>query len=223
MPDFLRTLWLMVETSWRADWVRSIGAVTTVCGQMSTLPLRAVGLRLMVDGITGQNFNQAITGGLVVAGFSGLQAVLNWWSLAIRMRLREHTQAYLDTHMMELTAGIPGLEHHERPGYLNRIELLELERHYIANPFNLIAWSVGGLVQLVSVIILLGSVHPLLMLMPLAGIPSVVASIKGEQEAARLREESAEPERTLRHLMELTTEAAAAKGYPHFRSGRNAF
>ena len=44
------------------------------------------------------------------------------------MRLREHTQLYLDTHLMGLTAGIPGVEHHELPEYLDSMERLRSER-----------------------------------------------------------------------------------------------
>jgi ATP-binding cassette subfamily B protein len=134
-----------------------------------------------------------------------------WTSFNVRMRLRENTQVYLDSHIMNLTAGIPGLEHHERPDYLDRVELVRSERWALANPFNPLSWTLASLVQLGSVFILLGGVHPLLLLLPLGGVPSVVATLKLQRAATRLRESQAEPNRLLRHLQDLTTEAASAK------------
>ncbi|MBV8086390.1 MAG: ABC transporter ATP-binding protein [Chloroflexi bacterium] len=211
MLDFLRTLRLMVGLSWASDKPRTIGSVATAGTQMLTIPLRALGIQILVDGITGGDVRRALTGGLLVAALSGANSVMSWSGLGIRMRLREHIQAYLDTYVMDLTAGIPGMEHHERPAYLNHVELVQLERHYIANPFNPISWSVASIFQAVSVLILLAGVHPLLALLPLAGIPSVWINIRGERLSIQLREQSAEPRRVLRHLMELTIEPPAAK------------
>ena len=67
-----------------------------------------------------------------------------WASFNVRIRLRENTQMYLDAHIMDLTAGIPGLEHHERPEYLDNVELVRAERWALANPFNPISWSLAS-------------------------------------------------------------------------------
>src|SRR5256885_1764304 len=101
------------------------------------------------------------------------------------MRLREKTSVYLDSHLMEVTAGIPGLEHHERPDYLDRVEMVRSERWSLANPFNPISWSIASVCQLASVFVLFGGVHPLLLLVPLGGIPSVAATFKAQRAAAR--------------------------------------
>jgi ATP-binding cassette subfamily B protein len=209
--DTLRTLRLMIGLAWRADKLRTIGCVSTAGTQMLAIPFRALGIQMLVDGITGGNLQHALAGALLVAGLSGANSIMSWTGLGVRMRLREHIQAYLDTYVMDLTAGIPGMEHHERPSYLNHVELVQLERHYIANPFNPIAWSVASIFQAGSVLVLLAGVHPLLALLPLAGIPSVWINIRGERLSIQLREDSAEPRRVLRHLMDLTIEPLAAK------------
>jgi ATP-binding cassette subfamily B protein len=209
--EALRALRVMVEISIRADTWRSIGAVLTAAGSMVTLPLRAIGLKMLTDGVVNSSLVQAFTGVLLVVGLSGLSRLMYWASFNIRVRLRENTQMYLDAHLMDLTAGIPGLEHHERPEYLDNVELVRAERWALANPFNPISWSLASIVQVASVCVLLGGVHPLLLLLPLGGIPSILATLYAQRAETRLRESQAEPNRLLRHLQDLTTDAAAAK------------
>lgn len=211
MLDTVRTLGLMVAVSLRADPIRSIAAVITAAGQMATLPLRAIGLRQLTDAIVQTDSGAALVGVLLVVGFNSLYDVMAWASFNVRMRLRENTQLYLDTHLMGLTAGIPSVEHHERPAYLDKVELLRREREYLANPFNPISWSVASLVQAASVAVLLAGVHPLLVLLPLSGVPGAITSVRAEHQAIKLREELGEASRMQRHLLELASEAPAAK------------
>src|SRR5688500_16313175 len=109
----LRTLGLMVQISWRADRARSVFTVITAVGQMASLPLRAIGLKALTDGIVAGDRGHALTGVAVVLGLTAVHRIMLASSMNVRMRLRENTQLYLDGHIMGLTAGIPGLEHHE--------------------------------------------------------------------------------------------------------------
>src|SRR5262245_33372433 len=130
MRDLLRGVRLMLTISWRADRVRSVAAAVTATGQYVVLPIRAVGLATMTNGMIDESTSRVIAGVAVVVGASALNRLLAWASLNVRMRLREHTQLYLDTHLMALTAGIPGIEHHELPEYLDSMERLRNERPY---------------------------------------------------------------------------------------------
>src|SRR5689334_5701322 len=122
----------MILISWRADALRSVAAVVTGGLQMTTLPLRAIGLRLFTDGVVESNLSVATQGVLVVLGLTAASRLMGWASLNVRMRLRENTQVYLDSYLMQLTAGIPGIEHHERPDYLDRVEMVRNERWALA-------------------------------------------------------------------------------------------
>jgi ATP-binding cassette subfamily B protein len=211
MREVLRGLRLMIGISWRADAARSVAALVTASGQMLSAPVRAVGIKVLVDGVLAADGRRALLGAALVAALGALHRLMTWASFNVRMRLRENTQLDLDSRLMTLTAGIPGLEHHERPDYQDQVELVRSERESLANPFNPIAWSVASLVQAAGVVALLAGVHPLLVLLPLFGLPSVLVTIRDEQTAAALRERQAEPLRVQRHLLDLTTEAAAGK------------
>ena len=207
----LRTLGLMVQISWRADRVRSVFTVVTAVGQMASLPLRAIGLKMLTDGIVAGDRGDALRGVAVVLGLTAVHRVMLAASMNVRMRLRENTQLYLDGHIMGLTAGIPGLEHHERPEYLDQVELIRNERGYLANPFNPISWTVASIVQSTSTLALLVGVHPVLALLPLCGIGTAWASGRGESRLVALIDGQAEGNRVLRHHYELATQPQSAK------------
>jgi ATP-binding cassette, subfamily B, bacterial len=211
MREALRGLALMIGISWRADAARSVAAVVTAVGQLVSSPLRALGMMQLVDGVVISSAGRATGGAILVVGLSALHRLMTWASFNVRMRLRENTQVYLDARLMALTAGIPGLEHHERPEYLDKVELVRSEREHLANPFNPISWSVATILQMVAVLGLLLAVHPVLVLLPLFGVPSLLITFRTEQAHADLVEQQAEPNRVGRHLLDLMTGAAAAK------------
>jgi ATP-binding cassette subfamily B protein len=201
----------MLAISWRADAVRSIGAALTASGQFVVLPVRAVGLAMIIDGIVAGGDGTAVTGAVIIVTASTAHRLLAWASLNIRLRLREHTQLYLDTHLMSLTAGIPGVEHYEHPEYLNAVERLRTERPYLANPFNPISWTMASIVQNVVVVVLLAAVAPLLALFPLVGLPAAVAAARAERRSVALADAQAEQSRTTRHLFDLATDPGPGK------------
>jgi ATP-binding cassette subfamily B protein len=206
-----RTVKLMIQISWRADAVRSVFTIITAIGQMASLPFRAIGMKILVDGIVAHDVARAERGVVLVLGLTALNRVMMHASLNVRMRLRENTQLYLDAHIIELTAGIPGMEHHERPEYLDQVELIRNERGYLANPFNPISWTVASIVQNVSTLGMLAAVHPVIALLPAFGIASAWVAGTTENWMVALVERQAEPNRVLRHFYELTTLPLAGK------------
>ena len=211
MIELLANLAVMVRSSWEADRVRSLGALVTTALVPVTRPLRAIGLGMMANGVIGHDRALAIRGALVVAGLTAANRLLEWASVTIRMRLREVTVALLDQQLMALTAGIAGLEHHEVPELQDRLELLRLDRGFLVNPFMPIAWTLASVIQLVATVAVLARLHPILMLLPLAGVPSLLISIHVEQRREQLRLDLAEPMRTLLHLMEVSSKTESAK------------
>jgi ATP-binding cassette, subfamily B, bacterial len=209
--DAMRTLGLMLAISLRADRARSIAALVSGSLQLIVLPLRAIGLKLVADGVLAHSSTRAWTGVGLVVGLTLLNRVAAAVSLTVRMRLRENTQLYLDTYLMELTAGIPGIAHHELPEYLDRVELLRTERNYLANPFNPISWTLASILQAVSAVVLLASIEPVLGLVVLAGIPGGVLSVRAYRRLLTLLDSQAEDNRILRHLFDLATQPVPAK------------
>jgi ATP-binding cassette subfamily B protein len=176
-----------------------------------TRPLRAIGLGIMADGMVEHRLRTAVTGAVIVAGLTGANRLLDWASVTLRMRLREHTIQFLDEQVIELSARAPGLEHHERPEHQDQMELLRTDRHYLVNPFMPIAWTLATVVQLVATVVVFAHLDPLLALLPLAGVPALVLSLRAQSWWDRAREETAQDSRLGVHLMELATLPEAGK------------
>lgn len=211
MRNAVRALKVMVEISLRADALRSVGAVVTAAGNMAAPPFRALGFKVIADAIVATDVRRAAFGLLVVAGLTGFSRLMFWWSFNIRVKLRENTQVFLDAHIMDLTAQIPGIEHHERPEYQDNVERVRAERWALANPFNPLSWTIASVLQIAAICGLLANVSPLLLLLPIAALPSIWLTLRAERAATHLREAQAEPNRVLWHLQSLVTEPAAAK------------
>ncbi len=211
MGERRRDLSTMVRVSWRADAVRSVGALVTSAAVSLTWSVTAVGLAWLSDGVSRGERSRALAGALFVALVVAGQHVLEWANQTLRMRLREHTILYIDGRVMALVAGLPGLEHHERADYQDRMDLLRRQRGALANPFMPLAWMVAGIVQVATSVALLARLHPVMLVLPLAAIPSVWATLRAESIWKKLHDEQAEDERRLRHLFELATLPDAAK------------
>ena len=154
---------------------------------------------------------RAAIGALLVAGLTGSNRLLDWASVTIRMRLREHTIVLLDARVMGYVAGAPGLEHHERPEHQDKLGMIGWERWALNNPFMPIAWTLGSVIQMLATLAVLGGLDPLLLLLPLAGIPPLVIGLRIEKRWERVREEHAEARRSMTLLSELATTAPAGK------------
>src|SRR4051812_35481204 len=211
LRDAVRTFRLMLAISFRADRARSIAALLSSSLQMVVLPVRAIGLKLLADGVVARSATQALTGVGLVVGLTAVNRIAALVSLTVRMRLRENTQLYLDTYLMGLTAGVPGIAHHELPEYLDRVELLRNGRNELANPFNPISWTLASLLQIVSASVLLAGVRPVLALLPLVGLPAAALTVRMQHQANELLDAQAEDLRRLRHLFDLATTPGPAK------------
>jgi ATP-binding cassette subfamily B protein len=211
MRELLANLGAMLRSSWRADRRRTIGALVTTALVPVTRPMRAIGLGVMADGIVDEDLRAALTGAAIVAGLTAANRILDWASVTVRMRLREHTILFLDEEVIELTARAPGLAHHEQPEHQDQMELLRSHRQALVNPFMPIAWSLAAVVQLVATVFVFARLDPILALLPLAGIPALVLGLRAEHWVEEAREATAQDTRLAIHLMELATLPPAGK------------
>jgi ATP-binding cassette subfamily B protein len=211
MAELLRNLRTMCAVSWQADKARSIGSLVSTGLLPVSRSLQAVGLGLFADGVVTGNEDRAVTGAVVVAALVAANGLLDWASVTVRMRLREHTILLLDQQVMGYVAGAPGLEHHELPEHQDQLGLIRWERWALNNPFMPIAWTLGSIVQMLATLAVLGSLHPLLLLLPLAALPSLVAGLRIERSKERIRKRHAEAKRSMALLFELATTAPAGK------------
>lgn len=211
MSKRLRGLFTAVVLIFRADRARALGMFGLTLIEAGGGVLFAFWLKYIVDGALRADGRTAMTG--VIGMFVSIAArqAANWFSFHVGSTLAERTSGLIDRELIELTAKIPGMEHHERPDYLLEMDLLRQNRQMLDNVVGglLTNFSVG--IQIAGTVALLATIHPALVLLPLFGIPSVLIGAKAVQIDRKAQEETAEPHRTANHLFDLATTSGPAK------------
>src|SRR5262249_3108004 len=138
--------------------------------------LGAVILKMITDAAV-KGDTRELVACLILLAATLLGAVgANWASITLGMALKERATLFFDSRMAAPAAGLHPLEHHERPDYLD--ELLPQTHQKLASVQDSVVFQLGTLSRLVVSVVLLAEVHPALALLPIAGIPSVLAGAK---------------------------------------------
>ena len=219
MRESLAAAWAMVGLAWRADRPGAIAMLALrVLAAVATTAF-AWFMKVIVDGVMARDLQQVTRGALAVAAcLAGSQLAGNV-AFRLRIRLEERMSLLVDQEIIVLAAGVPGLEHHERPEYLKELELLSGARIALSQTAGSVFEIVAVLVRTIGTVGLLAALHPLLLALPLFAVPSVLAG----RRAALLREEviesGAEEVRFGTALFELATTAGPAKELRLFALG----
>lgn len=164
-----------------------------------------------VDAALRADFEGVVVGAVLIAGGGALSGIFFRGYLNLIVLVLERSGLYIDAHLMQLSAGIPTIEHHERPRYADEMSLLRQERQQLPHVMNAIvqglrvALSVGGSVAV------LARLDPVLALLPVLALPAVLAHRASNRLATAAREANAERLRLSQHLFEVAVSSAAGK------------
>ena len=182
------------------------------------------------------NAAQALTVALFVQAFVTHDTTLAWIAVvanavafgannylfslanAIGITLHEKTTHALDQRLQHLIGEIDGIEHLERPEYLDRLSTLRTQSYWFGNVSPILQLP-QVLLNVAATAVLLFLIDPVLALVPLAGIPAFLLDGRSE-ETLRAAEERAAPARRLRRrMLELATDSDAAAEARLFGTG----
>lgn len=208
----------MLRIAWQADPRRSVLACVLFSLGALAQSLFGFWLKLMLDGAQAAGGSVGLAAAGMTASIAG-GAALAYAGSRVRTALAEGAHHLVERRLIELVGGVPTLEIHETPAHLTQLEALENE-----------AWEFGQVVpalieigatgvRIAATTLLLLSVHPLLLLLPLFGLPALVLSSKTSELFSLGNELAAEPTRLANHLFELATTAGPAKEVRLFRLG----
>lgn len=174
-------------------------------------PIAAFGSKLFIDALLTRDLERGllVAGALAIIAAAGLVNTLYY--VDFLFSVAEKAGAAVDRRLMRLMAGIAGIEHHERPDYLDRLDALREERFALAWITNATAGLLRVAVQAVGTGILLARLDPVLLLLPLAGVASFLLGRKAQTLRVTAVERTAEGERLRRHLFETATSVDVAK------------
>ncbi len=150
-------------------------------------PLAGLWLKLLVDAAAGGQRTTVVVVGVALAVSMALQGTIGTAVGVMMSDLHESSAQVLIGDLMRLSAGVPGIEHHERPEYADRIALLRGQGRLLTNFVGTFGANVGLLTQIVMTIALLATVHPALLLLPVLAVPSVWAGSRANAIAEKAR------------------------------------
>jgi ATP-binding cassette, subfamily B, bacterial len=211
LPSTATALWRAMQIAYRAEPALLVVSFALVAASWVPASLFALWMKLFADGALQHRADLVAWG----AGGLGASLVAAWLLTTVgtrlEMRFRERATVVLEAHVARLHAEVPGIEHHERPEYLDRLQLLR-DHVFLLNHFYMaFMQSVGSIARLALTLGLLASVSPVLVLLGAFAVPTVLVSNwrAGRERAA---EERAAPHKRLaRHLFEVGTAAGPGK------------
>ena len=186
MDSAWRVVRLWLGTAFRAAPVLMGVLCVLVAVQSVTSPVQTYGVKLLVDGLTGAQ-STAITWGIgvIVAGFA-----VSFVSMVVTDPMRdtalERVARQVHADLLDVTTRVPGIMHHERSDFADRLELIRERSWRLGVGAEIVLYAVATLANTGTVLTMLASVHPLLLVLPLLGsarIWSAYVSGRMEQQA----------------------------------------
>ena len=167
--------------------------------------------KLVVDAVSSGNPARAMGIGILYLVLFGVGTLVDDVAALLQSELGERTSQAVEQKLMDISSSSAGLEHLERPEYADKVKLVR-DRSFIPyfaftnlNGFSSIFFG------LAAAVVLLGFVHPLLMLLPVVVAPGVVVQFRNYRKHFKRHDTTAPDERLAKHYLELATEPAAAK------------
>ena len=211
MRDFFKSLRDLVGLQARADPLRFVGIllVGPVSGMVPTIyPLV---LKFGVDAISKHDARTSLLVAFLFGGLATATFIASWGSATLSFSIGERTGHYVEKHLMELVTAIPGISHYERPSFLNQIFLMRWEAGALSQLPQSLVGNLTTLVRAVFTLGLLASIHPLLLLVPVAGVPTIWARTFTDRLSRRTSEGLAEDERLVDAYFQLACQAQYGK------------
>lgn len=220
MRKRFRALAFILATAFRADPWRA--ALVCALLPVQALPGVAIALelKLLADAVTQGRLSLAVGSAVALATTVTLQHVLSVVLSKVRFRVQEAVGLRLERRLVELTAGPSGLEHLERPDYLDEVEHLRAERTNLGQALGAVLGTGIRVVQAVGTAALLASVHPVLLLLPLLGLPSLLTSAKAVGVTEEARHATAQRRRLASQYLTTTASMGPSKELRLFGLGQ---
>ena len=172
--------------------------------------LQSLGLRWLVDTAPGDSWTTVAIAVVVAAFGAGLLG-----SAGRAMSDTEHVVANqvgleIDRRSLDLTASMPGIEHLERPEYLDQLALVRAGGPALMQAVFTLTRTLSLVISMAAAMWLLAMVHPLLLLLPMAAMPTAILVPRSERHVDSARLRAAEKQRAATQIHQLFLNTAPA-------------
>ena len=211
MKDAVTSTWGMLAVAWRTSRSKIALALILMLAGGAAWPLLAIALRAGFDAAIAGDTRAASLSGAAVAGAAIGALILQHFAYVPYAEVAEIATVDLEVELMQLANGSARLEHHERADYADRIAVLQKELgNFTEGMIGLMA-TLSLALSMTITGVLLASLDPWLLLLPLAALPAVWASRRAQRVLDDAKSASASDIRAAEHLFRLATSAGPAK------------
>jgi ATP-binding cassette subfamily B protein len=160
--------------------------------------------KVLADGVVAGDRAPVLVAAVLLAVAQTFQNAGGRYVLLLVADIHDRATLTMNRDLMRLAGRTPGLEHHERPDYLDRMALLQQDTRVLADALRQAIVAVVLVVRVVTTGLLLASVHPALLFLPFFSFPSLWTGARSRGIVQRARETSAGAGRLLDHLLGLS-------------------
>jgi ATP-binding cassette subfamily B protein len=211
LPGFLTAVRRSLRLAYRAEGRLLVLSFALNMAAWIPTALIALWLKLLADGAVGHRDSVIAVGAAALAGSVALGWLLRTLGGRVQMRFRERATIAIEAHVAQLQGSIAGIEHHERPEYLDRLQLLREQVFLLDHMYGALIGTLGLVVMMAVTVGLLISIHPALVLLALFAIPAATSASWRAGAERRAQDLAAPDQRLARHLYEIGTVAGAGK------------
>ncbi|MDQ2583927.1 ABC transporter ATP-binding protein [Saccharothrix yanglingensis] len=200
----------MIATAWRSDPRKTAVAVVLMAAGAVAAPLLAAALGWMTREVVAGAPGRAVLAGVAVAVLAVAVLAFSHFAHLAYYELSELAELDFDERVVEVSNGSAGIEHHERAEHADTWTVLRQEGRQFRTGLEALLNGVGLLLAVVLTAVLLAGQNPLLLLLPVAAVPPLLAGRAAERVLDRARTATAEPTRAALNLFHLATSARLA-------------
>jgi ATP-binding cassette subfamily B protein len=211
LPPALRSMWRLRKLGYQHEPAMLLAAFSLAL--LAALPdaLLALWFKLLGQGVLEGDRRLILWAALALGISSPATWFLRTFSTRIQRRFRDRVTIALESHVARLQASVATIAHQERPEYLDRLSVLRNQIFVLDHMYMSLFSTCGWILRLAVTIMLLVSIHPLLILLALFGLPPVLTCTWRPAVERAVQEHSAPQSRLSRHLFATATTAAPGK------------
>lgn len=200
----------MLGTAWRVHRGKTLTALFFVVAGAAAAPLLALVLGWMTDAVVAGDRGTVLLAGLIAGVLAFATVTFGHFAHLAYIELAELAELDFDVQLIGLSNGSVGIAHHEQAATRDTVTVLQREIRQFGRGLEALLNGLALAIAVGITAVLLARLHPLLLLLPLAAVPSLYLSRRAEYLVDAAKTETAETTRTALHLFDLTTQLPSA-------------
>ncbi|MEV4303285.1 ABC transporter ATP-binding protein [Nonomuraea sp. NPDC049624] len=181
LRERLRGMVAMMRLGYEAD--RMLMVTVYALTALGTLAL--VGslycFKLLADAVLAGDSGAAYRAAAIFAVAVAVNGLCQSVALGQRTTLADKTNLLVDRRIMEITSGVPGLEHYERPAHADEIALLRQLRSQLSLVVDYTLVTLAVVLRVVVTTAILTVIYPVFILLPLFAVPSIWMTARAQR------------------------------------------